>query len=739
MGFLRGFNFGGGEENKGDQQLLETKLLASCARPTSTSSSFPMASSIQENSNQLEHQQQQHHQIQDQHHHHQQQQIQYGMMQSSSSNIPAGNFISNKDGEAAYDLGELDQALFLYLDGQSQDHHNPSVNHVHHQDQRHPHQNNSSSGMRPPTLNIFPSQPMHVEPSSTQREGNRKGPTTSSSEQEGPKTPDPKTLRRLAQNREAARKSRLRKKAYVQQLETSRIKLTQLEQELQRARSQGMFLGGGLVGGEQQNLPVGINNISSDAAVFDMEYARWLEEHHRLMCELRAAVQEHLPENELRLFVDNCLAHYDEVLNLKGMVAKTDVFHIVSGMWKSPAERCFMWMGGFRPSDVIKTRRNGMEWDWTGRDGTGRNGTEREQRCPQMEIRRKNETERVVPGGEAERKFIQNSSRGIACSTRFRRTKHETECIVRLRSIPSHIILNQIEPLTEQQLLGICGLQQSTQETEEALSQGLEALNQSLSETITSDSLSCPPNMANYMGHMAIAMNKLSTFESFVIQADNLRQQAIHRLQQILTTRQAARCLLAIAEYFHRLRALSSLWMARPRQDQGDIVILAANADQENSGKKKRKELIKKIVHLTTGIEDGLVVVYVLMSSCEVHTEEKPRVLKLGNSKRPGCHSVAAWMPCPPVDVCNMRQNDKRPTTTAVSQKPIWSIAEDVALLEGWVRVTHDPITENETTVQQMWKNIHTKFVEKIQGKTQMWFNLHNNNKAFIKTNVGML
>ncbi|KAB2631408.1 transcription factor HBP-1b(c38)-like [Pyrus ussuriensis x Pyrus communis] len=533
MGFLRGFNFGGGEEeNKREQQLLETKLLASSATPTSTSSSFPMASSIQENSNQLEHQQQQqHHQIQDQHHHHQQQQIQYGMMQSSSSNIPAGNFI--KDGGAAYDLGELDQALFLYLDGQSQDHHNPSVNHVHHQDQRHPHQNNSSSGMRPPTLNIFPSQPMHVEPSSTQaagtglvsssssgskrpslpsmelanprndstappppsgppqqpakaikREGNRKGPTTSSSEQEGPKTPDPKTLRRLAQNREAARKSRLRKKAYVQQLETSRIKLTQLEQELQRARSQGMFFGGGLVGGEQQNLPVGINNISSDAAVFDMEYARWLEEHHRLMCELRAAVQEHLPENELRLFVDNCLAHYEEVLNLKGMVAKTDVFHIVSGMWKSPAERCFMWMGGFRPSDVIK------------------------------------------------------------------------------------IILNQMEPLTDQQLLGICGLQQSTQETEEALSQGLEALNQSLSETITSDSLSCPPNMANYMGHMAIAMNKLSTLEGFVRQADNLRQQTIHRLQQILTTRQAARCLLAIAEYFHRLRALSSLWMARPRQDR---------------------------------------------------------------------------------------------------------------------------------------------------------------------------
>lgn len=88
--------------------------------------------------------------------------------------------------------------------------------------------------------------------------------------------------------------------------------------------------------------------------MFDLEYTRWLEEHHRLTCELRAAVQEHISENELKMYVDNCLAHYDVVMNLKSMVAKTDVFHLVSGMWKTPAERCFMWMGGFRPSELIK-------------------------------------------------------------------------------------------------------------------------------------------------------------------------------------------------------------------------------------------------------------------------------------------------------------------------------------------------------------------------------------------------
>jgi len=70
--------------------------------------------------------------------------------------------------------------------------------------------------------------------------------------------------------------------------------------------------------------------------------------------------------------------------------------------------------------------------------------------------------------------------------------------------------------------MAICEVQQATQEAEEALSQGLDALNQSLSDTIASDALSSPTNMANYMGQMAAAMNKLSTLENFVIQVHYL-------------------------------------------------------------------------------------------------------------------------------------------------------------------------------------------------------------------------
>ncbi|WOL15665.1 transcription factor TGAL5-like [Canna indica] len=308
-------------------------------------------------------------------------------------------------------------------------------------------------------------------PQSTSQE--KRKMTGSSAGKDGKKL-DAKTLRRLAQNREAARKSRLRKKAYVQQLETSRIRLQQLEQDLQRARSQGLFLG---VAGSSTN-----GAISSGAAMFDMEYARWLDENCKHMADLRSALQAHLPDGNLSIVVDECIANYDELFRLKATVAKSDVFHLLNGTWTTPAERCFLWMGGFRPSELLK------------------------------------------------------------------------------------MLIPQLDPLTEQQFMGICSLQQSSQQAEEALSQGLDQLHQSLADTVAGGSLSDSIDVGNYMGQMAVALGKLANLEGFVRQADNLRQQTMHHLRRTLTIRQAARCFLAIGEYYTRLRALSSLWASRPRQ-----------------------------------------------------------------------------------------------------------------------------------------------------------------------------
>ncbi|XP_035816415.1 transcription factor TGA2.1 isoform X1 [Zea mays] len=287
---------------------------------------------------------------------------------------------------------------------------------------------------------------------------------------------DQKTMRRLAQNREAARKSRLRKKAYVQQLESSKLKLAQLEQELQKARQQGIFISSS---GDQTHAMSG-----NGALTFDIEYARWLEDQNKQINELRTAVNAHASDSDLRLIVDGIMAHYDEIFKVKGVAAKADVFHILSGMWKTPAERCFLWLGGFRPSELLK------------------------------------------------------------------------------------LLANHLEPLTEQQMLGLTNLQQSSQQAEDALSQGMEALQQSLAETLAGSlgPAGSSGNVANYMGQMAMAMGKLGTLENFLRQADNLRQQTLHQMQRILTIRQASRALLAIHDYFSRLRALSSLWLARPRE-----------------------------------------------------------------------------------------------------------------------------------------------------------------------------
>nr|WGO51578.1 TGACG-binding transcription factor 10 [Saccharum hybrid cultivar ROC22] len=284
---------------------------------------------------------------------------------------------------------------------------------------------------------------------------------------------DAKTERRLAQNREAARKSRLRKKAYVQQLETSRIRLQQVEHELQRARSQGLFVGGCSAAGD----------MSSGAAMFDMEYARWLDDDSKRLAELRAGLQAQLLDGNLGLIVEECMQHYDELFQLKAALARSDVFHLLTGAWATPAERCFFWMGGFRPSELLK------------------------------------------------------------------------------------ILIPQLDPLTEQQLLGICNLQQSSEQAEEALAQGLHQLHQSLADTVAAGTLNDGAAAPNYMNIMAVALDKLACLESFYQQADNLRQQTLHQMRRILTTRQAARCFLSIGEYYSRLRALSNLWASRPRDN----------------------------------------------------------------------------------------------------------------------------------------------------------------------------
>ncbi|KAI9116891.1 hypothetical protein K1719_011890 [Acacia pycnantha] len=286
--------------------------------------------------------------------------------------------------------------------------------------------------------------------------------------------PTDKIQRRLAQNREAARKSRLRKKAYVQQLESSRLKLIQMEQELNHVRQQGLYMGGAL---DSNNMGFP-GTVNSGITTFEMEYGHWVEEQNRQICELRGALNAHISDMELRILVDSIMNHYFELYRKKSAAAKVDVFYVMFGMWKTTAERFFMWIGGFRPSKLLK------------------------------------------------------------------------------------VIVPLIEPLTEQQRFDISNLEQSCQQAEDALSQGMDKLQQTLGDTIAAG----PLVEGTYIPQMAAAMEKMEALVSFVNQADHLRQETLQQMFRILTIRQAARYLLTLGEYFQRLRSLSSLLANRPRE-----------------------------------------------------------------------------------------------------------------------------------------------------------------------------
>ncbi|KAJ0681665.1 putative transcription factor TGA like domain-containing protein [Helianthus annuus] len=88
--------------------------------------------------------------------------------------------------------------------------------------------------------------------------------------------------------------------------------------------------------------------------MFHMEYTRWLDDDQRHMTELRKGLQSQYSDGDLRVIVDSFVAHYDDIFRFKGVAAKSDVFHLITGMWTTPAERCFLWMSGFRPSELIK-------------------------------------------------------------------------------------------------------------------------------------------------------------------------------------------------------------------------------------------------------------------------------------------------------------------------------------------------------------------------------------------------
>jgi hypothetical protein len=88
-------------------------------------------------------------------------------------------------------------------------------------------------------------------------------------------------------------------------------------------------------------------------AMFETEYDSWVEEQSRQNEELRNALQTNASYIQLQLLVESSLNQYSNLFRMKAEAAKADVFYLISGTWKAPVERLFLWIGGYRPSQLL--------------------------------------------------------------------------------------------------------------------------------------------------------------------------------------------------------------------------------------------------------------------------------------------------------------------------------------------------------------------------------------------------
>jgi transcription factor TGA len=74
--------------------------------------------------------------------------------------------------------------------------------------------------------------------------------------------------------------------------------------------------------------------------------------------DLAGIATAHVSEIELNILVELGLNHYHNLFRMKADAAKADVFYLLSGVWRTSTERFFLWIGGFRPSELLNVISN---------------------------------------------------------------------------------------------------------------------------------------------------------------------------------------------------------------------------------------------------------------------------------------------------------------------------------------------------------------------------------------------
>ncbi|XP_071714221.1 transcription factor TGA2.1-like [Rutidosis leptorrhynchoides] len=154
-----------------------------------------------------------------------------------------------------------------------------------------------------------------------------------------------KKEKKKADNREAVKRCRKNQQTYMRNLE---LKVIQLNKDIQLKDEQLHQLGSN-------------EDMNRDPINFSKQFNDWFTEHHQRILQLRRRLIGEFIEDNILPIVDNILSHFYTLFNIKKTAAKVHVFSIIYGTWMTPAQRCTMWIGGLRPTDILQLIKNHVE------------------------------------------------------------------------------------------------------------------------------------------------------------------------------------------------------------------------------------------------------------------------------------------------------------------------------------------------------------------------------------------
>ncbi|KAK1373925.1 hypothetical protein POM88_030118 [Heracleum sosnowskyi] len=207
----------------------------------------------------------------------------------------------------------------------------------------------------------------------------------------------------------------------------------------------------------------------------------------------------------------------DDIHRIKAEASKADVVYILSGMWKTPAERCFLWLGGFHSSELHR-----------GVSELNANRTNLIKESIRMGYNDFGDFYYAHGAlGDAFKNYVRTRDycttakhiihmclNAILVSIEIGQFTHVTSYVSKAEQSPE-----AVEPIVAAKLRCAAGLAHL-----EAKKYKLAARMLLMSKLEPSTEQQMLGNVASYMGQMAIAMGMLGTLDNFICQADNVRQ-----------------------------------------------------------------------------------------------------------------------------------------------------------------------------------------------------------------------